>query len=171
MDDLCFDKSEKGKDELATRRYQLQSKLRALLVMVDGKQTVSALLKKVAGLGLTADSFAVLLEQGYIVQHQVERAAHLNEKDTVPISKSRVLCVPTPARIVMIHNFFNEMIQRNLGLRGFGIQLKVERADTVADFLELGETLVEAIQKSKGSDAARQTQAELDSLLYDVVEE
>lgn len=46
MEESLFDKSEKGKEELATRKYQLPSKLRPLLVIIDGKQGSSVLLKK-----------------------------------------------------------------------------------------------------------------------------
>jgi len=48
MDRIFFDKSEKGKEELATRKHQLPSKLRPLLVMIDGKHAASDLLKNVA---------------------------------------------------------------------------------------------------------------------------
>lgn len=170
MDRIFFDKSEKGKEELATRKHQLPSKLRPLLVMIDGKQAASDLLKKVAGLGLTEDSLNILLEQGFIVQRIVEQPASPAETIVVPVPKSKVLCTPTPARMLEIRNFFNETIKSKLGLRGFGLQLKAERADNIVDFLELGETLIESIQKSKGSEVARQIQTELEVLLYDFVD-
>lgn len=170
MEELLFDKSEKGKEELATRKYQLPSKLRPLLVIIDGKQGSSVLLKKVAGLGLTEDSLAILLEQGFIVQKAIELANSPVEKSAAPITKKRVLCTPTPERTVAIRHFFNETIKSKLGLRGFGLQLKIERAGSIVDFLELGETLIESIQKSKGVEMARLTQAELDVLLYDFVD-
>jgi hypothetical protein len=170
MDDIFFDKSEKGKEELATRKYQLPSKLRPLLVIIDGKQASSVVLKKVAGLGLTEDSLAILLEQGFIVQKAVEPAISSDVKSVAPTPKKRVLCTPTPERTVAIRHFFNETIKSKLGLRGFGLQLKTERAESIVDFLELGETLIESIQKSKGAEVAGLTQVELDSLLYDFVD-
>lgn len=179
MDEIFFDKSEKGKEELTTRKYQLPSKLRPLLVMVDGKQSASVLLKKVLGLGLTEDSFAILLEQGFIVQRANELSPSTVQAEVmpgpakvipVPETKTRVLATMTPARSLALKNFFNETIKSKLGLRGFGLQLKVERADSIADFLVLGDTLIESIQKSKGGDIARQVQLELDTLLYDVVD-
>lgn len=170
MDRIFFDKSEKGKEELATRKHQLPSKLRPLLVMIDGKHAASDLLKKVAGLGLTEDSLTILLEQGFIVQKMVEQVVSIPEPTVATKPKSKVLCSPTPARMLEIRNFFNETIKAKLGLRGFGLQLKVERADNIVDFLELSETLIESIQKSKGSEVARQIQTELDVLLYDFID-
>jgi len=172
MDEIFFDKSEKGKEELTTRKYQLPSKLRPLLVMVDGKQSASVLLKKVLGLGLTEDSFAILLEQGFIVQRANELNPSTVQAEVMPgpETKTRVLATMTPARSLALKNFFSETIKSKLGLRGFGLQLKVERADSIADFLVLGDTLIESIQKSKGGDIARQVQLDLDTLLYDVVD-
>ena len=40
MSSTIYDKSDKGRAEIATRKYQLASRLRTLLVMVDGKQAV-----------------------------------------------------------------------------------------------------------------------------------
>jgi hypothetical protein len=169
MDEEFFDKSEKGKEELATRKYHLPSKLRPLLVIIDGKHGSSVLLKKVAGLGLTEDSLAILLEQGFILQKAIEPAKTPAEINVAPALKKRMLCIPTPERIVAIRHFFNETIKSRLGLRGFGLQLKSERAESIVDFLELGETLIESIQKSKGGEVSRQIRSELDVLLYDFI--
>ena len=140
--------------------------------MVDGKQSASVLLKKVIGLGLSEDSFTILLEQGFIIQRVSELSSTTVQAEviSVPESKTRVLATMTPARSLALRNFFNETIKSKLGLRGFGLQLKVERADNIVDFLTLGEMLIESIQKSKGADAARQVQLELDVLLYTVLD-
>ncbi|MES2126604.1 MAG: hypothetical protein V4463_04975 [Pseudomonadota bacterium] len=61
-----YDKTEKGREEIATRKYALPSRLRTLLVMVDGHATLEAVLKNVAGLGLDGESVSLLLKQGYI---------------------------------------------------------------------------------------------------------
>ena len=66
MNNIIFDKSEKGREEIATRKYRLASRLRTLLVLTDGKQSAGELLQKVSGLGLTAQSINELLEQGFI---------------------------------------------------------------------------------------------------------
>ena len=50
MANMIYDKTEKGHDEIHTRRNHLASRLRSLLVLVDGKTNDDLLLKKVAGL-------------------------------------------------------------------------------------------------------------------------
>ncbi|SFM37993.1 hypothetical protein [Rugamonas rubra] len=66
MDVAIYDKTDKGRDEIATRRHRLAPRLRTLLVMVDGRRSDGALLAGLAPLGLGADDLATLLAQDYI---------------------------------------------------------------------------------------------------------
>lgn len=66
MDNFIFDKTDKGREEIITRKYRLASRLRSLLVLIDGKKTTSDLLQKVAGLGLDMQSLADLLDGDFI---------------------------------------------------------------------------------------------------------
>ena len=63
---LIYEKTDKGREEIATRKYQLPSKLRTLLVMVDGEQTMDSLLQKVSPLGLNEKSLAQLVDQEFV---------------------------------------------------------------------------------------------------------
>jgi len=66
MNNRIFDKSQKGREEIATRKYGLAQRLRALLVLIDGRRSSADLLEKVSGLGLDARSIQELLDNGYI---------------------------------------------------------------------------------------------------------
>lgn len=66
MNDRIFDKSQKGREEIATRAHGLALRLRPLLVMIDGQHSTADLLGKVAGLGLGEHSIQELLDNGYI---------------------------------------------------------------------------------------------------------
>ena len=59
-----YDKTDKGREEITSRRHGLSPRLRPLLVMVDGKKRADELLEKVAGLGLVAENLNELLEGG-----------------------------------------------------------------------------------------------------------
>ncbi len=61
-----LDKTDKGREEIATRKYHLAPRLRSLLVLADGKHRTEDLLTKVAGLGLTEQSITELLDNGFI---------------------------------------------------------------------------------------------------------
>lgn len=68
MNNSVFDKSQKGREEIATRKYGLALRLRPLLVLIDGQRCTADLLEKVAGLGLGEHSIQELLDSGYIQQ-------------------------------------------------------------------------------------------------------
>jgi hypothetical protein len=77
MDIAIYDKTDKGRDEIATRQHRLAPRLRTLLVMIDGRRSDGALLAGLAPLGLGADDLATLLAQDYI---------RLSRRDAVPLA-------------------------------------------------------------------------------------
>ncbi|MES2072418.1 MAG: hypothetical protein V4488_18815 [Pseudomonadota bacterium] len=186
MSTLIYDKTDKGREEIATRKYQLAPRLRTLLVMVDGKQTEDDLLKKVAGLGLSQQNLNELIEQQFIAIAATtipaavatparplaaaaaqENAAEENGPDSVlGLGQDSNMVLDDAERFQAIYNFFNETIKSTLGLRGFTLQMKVERAATLEDFRELRRTYLEAVQKAKGNEMARSLRHRLDQLLY-----
>jgi len=62
-------KTEKGIDEINTRKYKLDSSLRRILILVDGKSDVAKILEKGKGLPAISESLAELERNGYIVPH------------------------------------------------------------------------------------------------------
>jgi hypothetical protein len=67
MTTRIYDKTDKGREEIATRKYQLAPKLRTLLVMIDGRHALGSLLKNFAALGLREENLEDLLRQEYIM--------------------------------------------------------------------------------------------------------
>jgi hypothetical protein len=66
MNTCIYDKTDKGREEIATRKYQVPPKLRTLLVMIDGRHSLESLLKNFAVLGLSKDNVDELAQQGFI---------------------------------------------------------------------------------------------------------
>jgi hypothetical protein len=66
MDKHIYDKTDKGRDEIATRKYHVPAKLRSLLVMIDGHRPLGVLMTNFGALGLTVDHVAELLRDEYI---------------------------------------------------------------------------------------------------------
>ena len=169
MSSTIYDKSEKGRAEIATRKYQLASRLRTLLVMVDGKQAVDELLKKVAGLGLDGQSIQALLDQEFIFVARPKEIAAGSEAETSEIAlpaKPGADTMTDAQRFQATHIFFNETIKSAIGLRGFALQMKVERASTMEDFHALRAPYLEAVIKAKGNEMARSLRDRLDQLLH-----
>ncbi|NDI84338.1 hypothetical protein [Undibacterium crateris] len=181
-----YDKTDKGRQEIATRQFQLQNRLRTLLVMVDGKQSAAELLRKVQALGLDENSVQELIDGDFIAplidSAEAEFAAPTTQDAPEPIQHPQgqadhsaaltsVSDVPLPElsgaeQFQAVYRFFNETIKANLGFRGFALQLKVERAGNLDDFEHLRIPFLEAVMKAKGRDFARNLRDQLDILLY-----
>ncbi len=82
MDISNYDKTHKGRDEIATRKHQLPTRLRSLLVLVDGKQTDHELMQKIAVLGLNELSLQKLEAEGYIRKWNGESEEPISEAPT-----------------------------------------------------------------------------------------
>jgi translation initiation factor RLI1 len=179
MNTTYIDKTDKGRIEITTRQFHLAGKLRPLLVMIDGKSTSTEILKKVAGLGLDENHLNDLLAQGFIVARKPVESKQTSPKETsiaspeMPVTQavSEITATAQQSQLsnttqtMALKNFFNETIKSTLGLRGFTLQLKVERAESLADFSELRTLFLEAVQKSKGQEMAHSLQMRLDQLL------
>lgn len=61
-----LDKTDKGREEIATRKHQLAARMRTLLLLIDGKKSTEDVLHKVSGLGLNNQSITELLDGGFI---------------------------------------------------------------------------------------------------------
>lgn len=185
-----LDKTEKGREEIATRKCGLAPRLRTLLVLIDGKHTEEVLLKQVVGLGLNEQSIIDLLDNGFITAQEVESAIPVasNVARSGAISAGAAAALETPVvapppsaaesgippgilppgenQFQAIYNFYTSTIKTTVGLRGYALQLKVERAGTIEDLCGLRQAYVEAVQKAKGNEMARSLRDRLDQLLY-----
>lgn len=173
MNTSIYDKTAKGKEEIATRKYQLAPRLRTLLVLIDGRRGEDELLRNVAGLGLGASALAELLEHGYIVLATSYVAlaeeplpAELSLAEPAPAAQAQQSAQAAQiAQFQSIYDFYNKTIKNTIGLRGFTLQLKVEKASSVAELRELRHPYIEAVQKARGSETAAALARQLDQLL------
>ena len=160
MTHRIFDKTDKGREEIATRKYKVSPRLRSLLVMIDGKQSADELLKKVSGLGLTADNLAELSAGGFIQEVALPEPAA-----PVPDDTAAAAPVSGQSSYQAIYQFYTETIKTTIGLRGYALQLKVEKAASVDDLRELRAPYLEAVLQAKGNEVARSLRSRLDQLL------
>lgn len=204
MNTRIYDKTDKGREEIATRKYLLPPKLRTLLVMIDGRHTLGSLLKNFAVLGLSEENVEELVRQEYItlVGGGPEAVAPEPEALAAPrppaSARARMLArtaarqgkladaerdgpapeilpepsAPEPAaapdspeRFRALYDFYNQTIKSTIGLRGIGLQLKVEKAAAIDDFRALRLPYLQAVLKARGSDMAVSLRDRLDQLL------
>jgi len=175
MNSTVFDKTDKGREEIATRTYRLPPRLRPLLVLVDGKQDGAQVLQKLRGLGLTEQSMRELLDQGFIRPLPGAGSVAGSASDATASTQSahpRPAAIDAPVlpegqnQFQSIYRFYTETIKNTLGLRGYALQLKVEKAASVDDFHALRRPYLDAVLKAKGNEMARSLRDRLDQLLY-----
>lgn len=167
-----FDKTDKGREEIATRKYQLATRVRTLLLLVDGKHKTSDLMKKVTGMGLTEDNLTELLNDGFIhpvaTEPAAPQASAAASQGNHPAAFAPVVrTMPDgQTQFEAIYHFYTETIKSTVGLRGYGLQMRVEKAASVEDLRELRRPYLEAVLKAKGNEMARSLRNRLDELLY-----
>lgn len=166
MNTSIYDKTARGREEIATRRDGLAPRLRSLLVLIDGRRTEEELLRNVAGLGLTIAAVHELLAGEYIVlstsyASMAEEPAEPSEPEPEPEQPA----AEQVQQFQSVYQFYNQTIKSTIGLRGFTLQLKVEKASSVDELRQLREPYLEAVQKAKGSDTAAALAMQLDRLL------
>lgn len=192
MHSFIYDKTDKGREEIATRKYHVPSKLRTLLVLIDGRHTLEWLLKNVAGLGLNEANVDELLRQEYITLVSGAPAANEPEIAEAPSgpkppasARARMLArqaaarqalaesddepeAPAPddsGKIRALYDFYTQSVKATFGLRGVALQLKVEKAADVADYEALRLPYLQGVLKVKGTEAAIEMRERLDALL------
>ena len=183
--DAFYDKTNKGREEIASRAYHLSPKLRPLLVMIDGKHSGEELIRRLATIGLNATHLEELISAGFIErirQDVTSKAQGTSAKQEVPMTSdmaSRIDQSSTPVvesssekgeivTLTTVRQFFTDSIKANLGLRGFTLQLKVERADSIDDFKKIGEDFIETLHNSKGQQFARAVEARMLTLFNQI---
>lgn len=166
MNTSIYDKTARGREEIATRRDGLAPRLRSLLVLIDGRRPEEELLRNVAGLGLTIAALHELLAGEYIVLST--SYASMAEEPAEPPEPEPEPAQPAAAQVQQfqsVYQFYNQTIKSTIGLRGFTLQLKVEKASSVDELRQLRAPYLEAVQKAKGSDTAAALALQLDRLL------
>jgi len=191
MDALIFEKTDKGRREIVQRQYGLPARHRLLLLLVDGRQSDADLLAKTSKLGIKREVFADLLVQDFIHvvmdpgQHSdspreptaiaVETALEAAAEASNQVDDYLPVFAPVPTAIMLksdqeqidaVYNFYTDTIKALIGLRGFALQLKVERAVTIEDLIDLREPYLDAILRTRGPEVERSMRRELDVLLH-----
>ncbi|UDM48848.1 hypothetical protein [Cupriavidus sp. MP-37] len=194
MVDPIYRKTEAGQDEIRSRARKLDHKLRALLLMVNGERREQALLAQVAGMGIGAEAMATLLAQGLVeavaepvpppaaAPQEPLRAAppepDANLFSVYAMRHAPVAEVPAPPQASSaaahspaeiqayqrLYQFYTDVIGQHLGLRGYMLQVKVEKAADLPALMALREPLHAALLKARGDITARAIIAQLDQV-------
>ncbi|SPR96630.1 hypothetical protein [Cupriavidus taiwanensis] len=194
MVDPIYRKTEAGQDEIRSRARKLDHKLRALLLMINGERREQALLAQVAGMGIGPEAMATLLAQGLVEAvaepaqppasapqaparvappaadtnlFSVYAMRHAPVAEVAAPPHASAAAAHSPAEIQAyqrVYHFYTDVIGQHLGLRGYMLQVKVEKAADLPALMALREPLHAALLKARGDITARAIMAQLDQL-------
>ncbi len=206
MQIIIYDKTDKGREEIATRKWQLPSRMRSLLVLIDGKKSDAEIVQKIGGLGLNLQSLQELQDKEFIQRVSVEALPAPDDLDLTQeaanvtldsntlgsidaLEESQTIFEPSPdqdeawnldldrlldddedeekeSRVDMMKRYLGENIKENLGLKGFFLQRKLQKMQTLDDLHVFRQAYVSAILHSKGKDKAIELRDEFDQRMY-----
>jgi len=168
-DDEVPNKTDAGRDEITSRALKLPNGLRSILLMVDGQRNVAQLRGVMSGLKSPDDALTQLQALGLIaVPQSLAAAAAATIRDSArpaaPASPPAERNVPafsagapsTASGYSALYTLMSDTVREHLGLRGYFLQLKVERCTDVGELLALLPDFSTALAKARDTDFAQE---------------
>lgn len=146
-------KTAKGQEELATRAFKLPSRVRNLLVMVDGVSSGEKIVETTAGLGNSAEFFSLLVKGGFIA------AAGNN----AAVSQHSATGTSAPGK-ELVRNV-SHLVTDILGPAGDSLTVRLEESRSHEEFARQVELCREVIESSAGKKKGEEFRAAVASLM------
>ena len=146
LDDI-YTKTAGGMEELRTRHMNLPLQLRSVLIMIDGQHTVAQTLGRARALAVGPDVFEQL-EKLALIERRFGARSEAEEGVAVTRSEDDV------QRFLTLQTTMNGAISQHLGIRGYGLMLRLQRAGNLRDLHEMLPDLAQALVKRIGINAA-----------------
>lgn len=146
-------KTDKGVEEVKTRKYRLPARSRILLFMIDGRHAIGEILDQTSKLGMPATALKELIDGEFVtnVSASSARAANTAGPSAGPASGDTT----DAERYIRAQKFMNDTIVDALGIKAFFFTLKIERCSNLADLQELMDDYGKAMEKNMGGDMAQ----------------
>lgn len=144
-------KTDAGKQEIQDRGRKLPASMRSLLLMVDGQRDHVQLRELMAGLHAPDDALEQLVVMGL-----VKRSDSVGLPTESPALAS---AGPLPGEVKLpadfgryrsLYEIVSDTVRRHLGLKGYFVQLKVEKCADASELLALLPEIATALTKAKG---------------------
>lgn len=157
---MSYSKTEAGRQEIEQRSRKLPANVRSILLMVDGQRSPSELATLIESLRAPADTLQQLQEQGLIELRSTQGEAMTAAADPLPAAVAPVVTTAAVGRFNALYNLASEAIRTHLGLKGYFLQLKVERCSTAEEIEALLPDVAEALAKAKSEALGRRLLAD-----------
>ncbi|MBX9402084.1 hypothetical protein K4L06_12275 [Lysobacter sp. BMK333-48F3] len=159
-------KTHAGRDEIQNRTRKLAPVLRSILLIVDGDRSARHLRDLIASLHGPQDALEQLEAMGLIASSAAVAATQFAHAPTPGAAFATAVPMPTPLsmadaaqRYQTLYGLMTEAVREHLGLRGYFLQLKIERCGNSDELAELLPDLSAALAKVRKDDIAAQIEA------------
>jgi hypothetical protein len=146
---IVYDKTEKGLEEIQTRKNNLQQRFRTLLIVVDGKKTRGGILKQFSTLEGAAAALDELEQKGFIMKKVDVPAPAVLAADEEQQQTKRV-------KAFML-NTLNDAV----GSMGLSLIESLRRCETIEGLKSHFENYLYAIKSGRGKATAEEYRTEL----------
>jgi hypothetical protein len=159
LDDI-YSKTPRGLEELRTRQMNLPMQLRSVLIMIDGQRTVAQTLARAQAMSVGPDVFEQLEKLG-LIERRFGARSGTAQADEAPAARSQ----DDVQRFLTLQKAMNDAISQNLGLRGYGLMLRLQRASNLRDLHDLLPDLAQSLVKRIGINGATPIVERMEHLL------
>ena len=146
--DEIYVKTELGTKELAERQMGLAIDVRRLLILVDGKHTVAQILARGRAFNANVAAFEDLERAGLVTRLLGARSTA--QPDSVPAERS----ADEVQDFLDAQKALSNAINEHLGFRGYGLMMRLQKAENLRDLHEMLSAFAQALVKRKGMEAA-----------------
>jgi hypothetical protein len=147
---VVYRKTQKGVEELSSRKLKLNPRVRTMLILVDGMAPEEALRHDASQVGAPEDFLEQLQAMGLIEA----RPGVPGPAASAAAGASEAVSDAEFQRFREALAFMNHTAVDALGIKAFFFTLKLDRAATRADLRELADAYVELIAKASGKEQA-----------------
>lgn len=152
-------KTDAGKQEIQDRGRKLPASLRSLLLMVDGQRDQAQLRELMTGLRVPDDALEQLLVMGLVKRSEPAAPPTAQASPAAPtLAALAAAAGPLPGEVQLpadfgryrrLYEIVTDTVRRHMGLKGYFLQLKIEKCADVDALLALLPEIATALTKAK----------------------
>ena len=172
MREVMYRKTEAGREEISQRTRKLPTQLRTILLMVDGQRTPAQLRALINDMKAPPDTLEQLALEGLIelvpagfnaagvvdvvtprggaAPAEAAAVAALEAQAVAEAQEADDASAAQSGKYILLYEKMSEAVRAHLGLRGYFMQLKIERCTTADELEALLPEFREALAKAKG---------------------
>ena len=141
-------KTEAGRNEIQQRTRKLPAGLRSILLLVDGQRSDDELQAMMSGLHAPDDALGQLVADG-LIERRSGAASMLAAVAATKSNGTPAVVMTSAERYNLLYTRITDDIRAHIGLKGYFLQLKVERCANADDLEALLPDVATAMTKAR----------------------